>query len=167
MFEKKSTYSREELIRCGEGKLFDSGMPRLPLPPMLMFDRFTHVSEEGGEFGTGEMKAELDITRDLWFFECHFRDDPVMPGCLGLDAVWQMLGFYLGWLGNSGKGRALGCGKVKFSDQILPDAELVEYRLDIKRIITRKLVMGVADATVSCRGQVLYNCDDLKVGLFN
>ncbi|NQZ00854.1 MAG: bifunctional 3-hydroxydecanoyl-ACP dehydratase/trans-2-decenoyl-ACP isomerase [Bdellovibrionales bacterium] len=167
MFEKKSTYSREELIQCGEGKLFDAGIPRLPLPPMLMFDRFTEVSESGGVHDKGVIKAELDITKDLWFFECHFRGDPVMPGCLGLDAVWQMLGFYLGWLGNVGKGRALGCGEVKFTDQILPDSELVEYQVDIKRIIARKLVMGVADATVSCGGKVLYNCKDLKVALFN
>ena len=167
MFEKQSSYSKEELILCADGKLFDSGLPKLPMPPMLMFDRFTHVSDQGGEFGKGEMKAELDIKSDLWFFDCHFREDPVMPGCLGLDAVWQMLGFYLGWAGNSGKGRALGCGKVKFTDQILPDTELVEFKLDIKKIISRRLVLGVADATVSSKGKVLYRCEDLKVGLFN
>lgn len=167
MFERKSTYSKEELILCGEGKLFDTGLPQLPLPPMLMFDRFTHLSDQGGAFGKGEMTAELDIHKDLWFFDCHFKNDPVMPGCLGLDAVWQMLGFYLGWLGNSGKGRALGCGEVKFTDQILPDSGLVEYRIDIKRVITRKLVLAIADGTVSCNGKVLYKCDDLKVGLFN
>ena len=167
MFEKKSFYTKEELILCGEGRLFDAGMPRLPLPPMLMFDRFTEVSESGGAFGKGFIVAELEISKDLWFFDCHFRGDPVMPGCLGLDAVWQMLGFYLGWLGNVGKGRALGCGEVKFTDQILPDSEIVEYRVDIKRVITRKLIMGIGDGVVSCKGKTLYQCQDLKVALFN
>lgn len=167
MFEKQSSYSRQELIQCGEGKLFEAGIPRLPLPPMLMFDRFVDVSETGGAHGKGVIKAELDIKKDLWFFDCHFKDDPVMPGCLGLDAVWQMLGFYLGWMGNVGKGRALGCGEVKFTDQILPETEKVEYSVDIKRVISRKLVMGVADGTVSANGEVLYHCKDLKVALFN
>lgn len=167
MFEQKPTYSRDELILCGQGELFDGGNPRLPSPPMLMFDRFTLISTEGGTYGKGEMIAELDIKKDLWFFDCHFQGDPVMPGCLGLDALWQMVGFYLGWLGNSGKGRALGCGQIKFSDQILPDSGLVRYKIDIKRIITRRLIMGVADGQVLCDDKVLYNCEDLKVGLFS
>jgi 3-hydroxyacyl-[acyl-carrier protein] dehydratase/trans-2-decenoyl-[acyl-carrier protein] isomerase len=167
MFEKKSSYSKEELIACGEGRLFDAGIPRLPLPPMLMFDRFTEVSESGGAYDKGTIKAELDIKKDLWFFDCHFQDDPVMPGCLGLDAVWQMLGFYLGWMGNVGKGRALGCGEVKLTDQILPEAEVVEYSVDVKRVISRKLIMGVGDGTVSCQGKVIYQCKNLKVALFN
>ena len=167
MFEKKSTYIREELIKCGEGKLFDAPIPRLPLPPMLMFDRFTKVSETGGLFDSGVICAELDIKKDLWFFDCHFKGDPVMPGCLGLDAVWQMLGFYLGWLGYVGKGRALGCGEVKFKGQIFPDSGVVEYKIDIKRIISRKLTMAVGDGTVSCAGDVIYQCNDLKVALFN
>lgn len=167
MFEKKSSYSRDELILCGQGELFDGGQPKLPLPPMLMFDRFTHISEEGGLFGKGEMVAELDINKDLWFFSCHFQDDPVMPGCLGLDALWQMVGFYLGWIGNRGKGRALGCGQVKFTDQILPNSEMVQYKIDIKRVMSRKLILGIADGVVMSNGKVLYQCEDLKVGLFN
>ena len=167
MFEPKSSYSQEELVACGEGKLFDGGNPRLPLPPMLMFDRFTTISKEGGAHGKGEMIAELDINKDLWFFDCHFKDDPVMPGCLGLDALWQMIGFYLGWLGNKGRGRAIGAGKIKFSDQVLPDAERVQYKLDIKRIINRKWILGIADGSVICHDKVIYSCEDLRVGLFD
>lgn len=167
MFEKKSKYTHDELIKCGEGKLFDAPIPKLPLPPMLMFDRFTEVSETGGLFDKGIIRAELDITKDMWFFDCHFQGDPVMPGCLGLDAVWQMLGFYLGWLGHVGKGRALGCGEVKFKGQVFQDVGTVEYRIDIKRVIARKLIMAVGDGTVSCGGEVIYNCNDLKVALFN
>lgn len=167
VFERKSTYTKEDLVLCGEGKLFDSGLPRLPLPPMLMFDRFTEVSENGGQFEKGLIRAELDIHQDLWFFQCHFKEDPVMPGCLGLDALWQMLGFYLGWLGNSGKGRALGCGEVKFTDQVLPESGVVEYKVEVKKLIQRKLVMGVADAELNCDGKKLYSCKDIKVALFN
>lgn len=167
MFEKKSSYTYEELVKCGQGELFDGGLPRLPLPPMLMFDRFTHISDQGGAHGLGEMTAELDIKKDLWFFGCHFKEDPVMPGCLGLDALWQMLGFYLGWMGNKGKGRALGCGEVKFTDQVLPEAERIQYRIDIKRIISRKLILGIADGQLVCGGKTIYQCNDLKVGLFN
>lgn len=167
MFEQKSSYTREDLILCGQGELFDDGGPRLPLPPMLMFDRFTNIQEQGGAFEKGIMTAELDIKPNLWFFECHFKDDPVMPGCLGLDAVWQMLGFYLGWMGHKGKGRALGCGGVKFTDQVLPNIDKIEYRLDIKRIMARKLVLGIANGSVVADGKTIYQCEDLKVGLFN
>ena len=167
MFTPKSSYSKEELVACGEGKFFDGEYPKLPLPPLLMFDRFTKISEQGGIHEKGEMIAELDINPTLWFFECHFKNDPVMPGCLGLDALWQMLGFYLGWLGHSGKGRALGCGQVKFTDQVLPDIGTIQYRLDFKRVMTRKLILGIADGQVIAKGKVIYNCENLKVGLFN
>ena len=167
MFVAKSSYSKDELIACAEGKLFNSEYPKLPMPPMMMFDRFTNVTQTGGAHGKGEMVGELDINKNLWFFSCHFIGDPVMPGCLGLDGLWQMLGFYLGWMGNSGKGRALGCGEVKFTDQVLPTAEMVQYRLDIKRVISRKLILGIADGEVLVKGKVIYRCEDLKVGLFN
>ena len=133
---------------------------------MLMMDRITHINETGGEFGKGEIIAELDIIPDLWFFDCHFQGDPVMPGCLGLDAMWQLVGFYLGWLGNPGRGRALGCGEVKFTGQILPTNQKVTYHLHLKRVITRKLVMGIADGTVSVDGREIYTAKDLRVGLF-
>ena len=166
-FEPKPSYNLEELLICAKGELFPSGLPRLPLPPMLMFDRFTLVSKEGGAYGKGIMKAELDIKPDLWFFDCHFYNDPVMPGCLGVDALWQMLGFYIGWMGNSGKGRALGAGEIKFTDQVLKDAGTIEYQLDIKRIMSRKLAFGLADGTLTCKDEVIYTCKDLRVGLFN
>ncbi|EDX89489.1 MAG: 3-hydroxyacyl-[acyl-carrier protein] dehydratase/trans-2-decenoyl-[acyl-carrier protein] isomerase [Alcanivorax sp.] len=133
---------------------------------MLMMDRITHISEQGGKYGKGEIVAELDIRPDLWFFDCHFESDPVMPGCLGLDATWQLLGFFLGWVGNPGRGRALGVGNVKFSGQVLPTAKKLTYRIDLKRVISRKLVLGLADATVSVDGKDIYQADDLKVGLF-
>ncbi|EKF73923.1 3-hydroxydecanoyl-(acyl carrier protein) dehydratase [Alcanivorax hongdengensis A-11-3] len=164
--EQKSSYSREDLLACAHGELFGPGNARLPLPNMLMMDRITHISDQGGRYGKGEIIAELDIRPDLWFFECHFESDPVMPGCLGLDATWQLLGFFLGWHGNPGRGRALGVGQVKFSGQILPTAKKVTYRLDVKRVITRKLILGIADATVSVDGKDIYNADDLRVGLF-
>lgn len=166
MFVPKTSYNRDELIACGKGELFTKEGPPLPSPPMLMFDRFTNVTEKGGAYDLGEMDAELDITKDLWFFDCHFKGDPVMPGCLGVDALWQMLGFYLGWLGCVGKGRALGCGEVKFTGQILPDAKLVKYHLDLKRVIKRRLIMGIADGSVSVDDKVIYTCKDLRVGLF-
>ncbi|MDX1803099.1 MAG: 3-hydroxyacyl-[acyl-carrier-protein] dehydratase FabA [Alcanivorax sp.] len=164
--EQKSAYSRDDLLACAHGELFGPGNARLPLPNMLMMDRITRISDEGGKYGKGEIIAELDIHPDLWFFQCHFESDPVMPGCLGLDATWQLLGFFLGWLGNPGKGRALGVGQVKFSGQVLPSAQKITYRLDVKRVITRKLILGIADATVSVDGRDIYSADDLRVGLF-
>lgn len=165
-FEPKSSYSYEDLIACGKGELFGPGNAKLPVPPMLMFDRIPHISLEGGAHGKGEMVAEFDIKPDLWFFNCHFIGDPVMPGCLGLDSLWQMLGFYLGWTGAKGSGRALGVGEVKFTGQILPEAKKVTYRINIKRVINRRLVLGIADGTVEVDGKVIYEAADLKVGLF-
>ena len=153
---QKSSYSREDLLACAHGELFGPGNARLPLPNMLMMDRITHISEQGGKYGKGEIVAELDIRPDLWFFDCHFESDPVMPGCLGLDATWQLLGFFLGWVGNPGRGRALGVGNVKFSGQVLPTAKKLTYRIDLKRVISRKLVLGLADATVSVDGKDIY-----------
>ena len=162
----KNAFTREELLECGHGNLFGPGNARLPLPNMLMMDRITKITNEGGEYGKGEIIAELDITPDLWFFECHFEEDPVMPGCLGLDAMWQIVGFYLGWRGNKGRGRALGSGEVKFTGQILPSAKLVTYSIQIKRVIERKLVMGIADGSVCVDGREIYTAKDLRVGLF-
>lgn len=165
-FEKKSSYSYEEIITCAKGDMFGRGNPQLPMPPMLMFDRITHVSEDGGAHGKGQIVAEFDIKPDLWFFECHFEGDPVMPGCLGLDALWQLTGFYLGWLGGKGSGRALGVGEIKFSDMILPENKLVTYTIDFKRVVNGRLVLGTADGTVNCDGKDIYTAKDLKVGLF-
>jgi len=148
------------------GDLFGSGNAQLPIDQMLMIDRIPHISSEGGEYDRGQIVAELDIHPDLWFFECHFPGDPVMPGCLGLDAMWQLVGFFLGWRGNPGKGRALGSGDVKFTGQVLPTAKRVEYKIQIKRVIERKLVMGIADGTVAVDGNVIYTAKDLRVGLF-
>ena len=161
----QNSYSYEELIQCGNGELFGPGNAQLPQPPMLMFDRITHISDEGGEFGKGEIIAELDVNPDLWFFACHFNEDPVMPGCLGLDAMWQLIGFHLGWLGGPGRGRALG-GSIKFTGQVLPAAKKVTYRINLKRVIARKLYMGIGDATMEVDGKVIYEAKDLKVGLF-
>jgi 3-hydroxyacyl-[acyl-carrier protein] dehydratase/trans-2-decenoyl-[acyl-carrier protein] isomerase len=163
----KSSFTHEELIACGEGKMFGPGNAQLPIGNMLMVDRITKISQEGGSRNKGEMFAELDIHPDLWFFGCHFIGDPVMPGCLGLDAMWQLVGFYLGWLGNPGRGRALGAGEVKFTGQILPTAKTVSYHIDFKRIISRDLIMGIADGTVSVDGREIYFAKDLKVGLFS
>ena len=166
MSDNKSSFTKEELLACSRGELFGPGNSQLPAPNMLMMDRIVNISEEGGEFGKGHIVAELDITPDLWFFDCHFPGDPVMPGCLGLDAMWQLVGFFLGWSGGPGKGRALGVGEVKFTGQILPTAKKVTYRIDMKRVIKRKLFMGLGDGTVEVDGRVIYQAKDLKVGLF-
>lgn len=163
---QQHSFSKEELLECGAGHLFGPGNAQLPVGNMLMLDRISHISSEGGAAGKGEIRAELDITPSLWFFDCHFPGDPVMPGCLGLDAMWQLLGFFLGWRGNPGRGRALGAGEVKFTGQILPSATLVTYQIDIKRVIERKLVMGIADGSVSVDGREIYTARDLRVGLF-
>lgn len=162
----QSSYSKEELIDCGYGRLFGEGNARLPVDQMLMLDRITTINSDGGEFGKGEIIAELDINPDLWFFDCHFPSDPVMPGCLGLDAMWQLVGFYLGWRGNPGRGRALGSGEVKFFGQVLPTAKKVTYRITMKRVIERKLVMGIADGSLLVDDKEIYTAKDLKVGLF-
>ena len=164
--QKQKQYSREDLLKCGHGELFGPGNARLPLPPMLMFDRITHISDDGGAYGKGQIIAELDIKPELWFFECHFESDPVMPGCLGLDALWQLIGFHLGWLGGPGRGRALGSGEVKFSGQVTPDNKLVTYQVDLKRVIQRKLFMGIGDAMMSVDGKEIYHAKSLRVGLF-
>ncbi|MBT3145861.1 3-hydroxyacyl-[acyl-carrier-protein] dehydratase FabA [Neptunomonas phycophila] len=163
---KASSFDREDLLKCGHGEMFGPGNARLPVGNMLMMDRITHINDDGGEFGKGEIIAELDINPDLWFFDCHFPTDPVMPGCLGLDAMWQIVGFYLGWRGNKGRGRALGSGEVKFTGQVLPTAKKVTYHIQLKRVIERKLVMGIADGTVSVDGREIYVAKDLRVGLF-
>ena len=163
---QKNSFTYEELLDCGHGKMFGPGNARLPLPNMLMLDRITNINAEGGEHGKGEIIAELDVNPDLWFFECHFEEDPVMPGCLGLDAMWQLIGFFLGWKGNPGRGRALGAGEVKFFGQVLPSAKLVTYEIQMKRVIERKLVMGIGDASLKVDGREIYTAKDLRVGLF-
>ena len=163
---RKTSYTHNELLQCGHGTLFGPGNAQLPLPPMLMFDRITSISEDGGAHGKGQLVAELDVRPDLWFFQCHFEGDPVMPGCLGLDAMWQLVGFYLGWLGGPGRGRALGAGEVKFTGQVTPRNRLLTYRIDMRRVVMRKLYMGIADATMEVDGRVIYTAADLRVGLF-
>ncbi len=163
---RPSSYSYEELLTCSRGELFGPGNAQLPAPNMLMLDRITRIANDGGAYNKGQIQAELDINPDLWFFECHFKNDPVMPGCLGLDAMWQLVGFYLGWLGHPGRGRALGVGEVKFSGQVLPKGKTVQYQIDIKRVIARGLVMGIADATMSIDGREIYAAKNLRVGLF-
>lgn len=162
----QNSFSRDELIACGHGELFGEGNARLPLPNMLMMDRIVNIEEKGGEFGKGYLEAELDINPDLWFFGCHFEGDPVMPGCLGVDAMWQLTGFFLSWLGNPGKGRALGSGEIKFTGQILPTAKKVTYKINVKRVISRKLYLVIADGAVEVDGREIYTAKDLKVGLF-
>lgn len=165
-FKPKNSYDFDELVACGYGKLFGPGNAKLPVNNMLMLDRITEISVDGGAYGRGGLVAELDIQPDLWFFGCHFPGDPVMPGCLGLDALWQLVGFFLGWSGYPGKGRALGAGEVKFTGEILPESKKVVYQLDISRVIDRKLVMGIADGTVAVDGKIIYTTKALKVGLF-
>lgn len=166
MTDKQSSFSREDLLACSQGDLFGPGNSQLPAPNMLMMDRIVTISETGGQYDKGYILAELDITPDLWFFDCHFPGDPVMPGCLGLDAMWQLVGFFLGWSGGPGKGRALGVGEVKFTGQILPTAKKVTYKIDMKRVIKRKLFMGMGDGVVEVDGREIYKASDLKVGLF-
>ena len=163
---KKNSFSYEQLIDCANGDLFGKGNAQLPSPPMLMFDRITNINETGGVFQKGEIVAELDIKPELWFFDCHFKGDPVMPGCLGLDAMWQLVGFYLGWLKQPGKGRALGVGEVKFTGQVLDTVKKVTYQISIKRLILRKLILGVADGVLKADGEPIYEAKDMKVGLF-
>lgn len=166
MFEKQNSYSKEELLTCARGELFGAGNAQLPLPNMLMVDRIIEINDFGGNYGKGQIIAEMDISTDLWFFQCHFQGDPVMPGCLGLDAMWQLVGFYLGWTGASGRGRALGAGEVKFSGQVTPKNSIITYHIDMKRLILRKLVMGVADGRLEADGKEIYTVKDLRVGLF-
>ena len=162
----KTSFNYEELIDCAKGRLAGKDFPRLPLPPMLMFDSISNINEVGGKYDKGTANAEYEITPDKWFFKCHFEDDPVMPGCLGMDALWQLLGFCLGNMGGRGKGRAISVGEVKFSGQILPIAKKVEYTLDFKRIIMRKLILGIADGKVLCDNVVVFEASDIRVGLF-
>ena len=166
MNERQHHFGYEELLACGRGELFGPGNAQLPLPPMLMFDRISEISETGGEHGKGVIHAELDVKPDLWFFGCHFKNDPVMPGCLGLDALWQMVGFYLGWSGGAGRGRALGLGELKLQGQVLPNISHVVYHIDMKRVMRGKLVLGIADGWLSADGEIIYRAKDLKVGLF-
>ena len=165
--EKKSSFSYEDLINCGNGKLFGPGNAKLPLPPMLMFDRISEIREDGGNFKKGFLKAELDIKDDLWFFNCHFKEDPVMPGCLGLDAMWQLVGFYLGWLGNPGRGRALGVSTVKFTGEVLKNIKLATYEIDMKRILIKEgTTVGLANGILKADDKKIYSAENLKVGLF-
>jgi 3-hydroxyacyl-[acyl-carrier protein] dehydratase/trans-2-decenoyl-[acyl-carrier protein] isomerase len=165
MEPRRSSFEYEDLLACGRGEMFQQG-PQLPLPPMLMFDRITEIAEAGGEYGKGLVRAVLNVKPDLWFFPCHFKGDPVMPGCLGIDALWQMVGFFLGWAGSSGRGRALGMGEVKLTGQVQPTVKEVVYGIDIKRVMRSKLVLGIADGWLSADGTVIYRASDLRVGLF-
>ena len=166
MEQRPTSFGYDDLLACGRGELFGAGNAQLPLPPMLMFDRISEIAEAGGEYGKGLVRAVLELKPDLWFFPCHFKGDPVMPGCLGLDALWQLLGFFLGWVGAPGKGRALGLGELKFSGQVLPTVKNVVYGIDVKRVMRSKLVLGIADGWLSADGSIIYRAMDLKVGLF-
>ena len=169
MADRRSSYEYDDLLRCGRGELFGPGNAQLPLPPMLMFERITSVSESGGAHGKGQIVAELKVAGNPacdWFFGCHFKGDPVMPGCLGLDALWQLTGFYLGWLGAPGRGRALGVGEVKFTGMVVPTVKRIEYTVDMKRVILRKLKLAIADGTMKADGEVIYTTTDMRVGLF-
>ena len=163
----QTSFNYEDLLTCSRGEMFGPGNAQLPAPPMLMMDRIVEISSEGGKYGKGFMHAELDVTPEQWFFLCHFFGDPVMPGCLGLDAMWQLVGFFLGWSGAPGRGRALGVGEVKFRGQVTPDVKKVTYRIDMKRVILRKLVMGVAEGVMEADGKPIYTAEDLRVGLFD
>lgn len=167
MSERPSSYEYEDLLACGRGELFGEGNAQLPLPPMLMFDRISRIEEDGGEHGKGLIAAEFEIKPDHWFFSCHFKGDPVMPGCLGLDALWQLTGFFLGWLGAPGRGRALSVGEVKFSGMVKPSVSKVEYVVDLKRLIRRKFTLGVGDGVLKADGEIIYRASDLRVGLFD
>lgn len=162
---RKNSYSYEDLLECAHGRMFGPGNPQLPLPPMLMVDRINTITEDGGEYGKGEIVAEMDINPDLWFFKCHFVGDPVMPGCLGLDAMWQLVGFFLGWAGGLGRGRALGVGEVKFTGQVLETAKKLTYHINVKRMVNRRLVMGIADGVMKCDGEIAYEAKDMRVVL--
>ncbi|MEM6972627.1 MAG: bifunctional 3-hydroxydecanoyl-ACP dehydratase/trans-2-decenoyl-ACP isomerase [Pseudomonadota bacterium] len=166
MTARPNSYGYDDLIRCAEGKLFGPGNAQLPAPPMLMVDRVTSITEDGGPDGKGQVVAELDVKDDLWFFKCHFLGDPVMPGCLGLDALWQLTGFWLGWKGMPGRGRALGVGAVKFTGMVTPDKRLVRYTVNMTRVIDRKLKLGIANGTMEADGEVIYTTEDMRVGLF-
>ena len=163
----QTRFEHAELLACARGEMFGPGNAQLPAPPMLMFDRITHISANGGRHRKGELIAELDIRDDLWFFDCHFIGDPVMPGCLGLDAMWQLVGFFLGWSGAPGRGRALGVGEVKYSGQVTPKVRKVVYRIELKKVILRRLVLGVGDGVLEADGNPIYEARDLRVGLFN
>ena len=165
-FRDRNAFDYDDLIACGHGELFGPGNARLPLPPMLMFDRITNITSDGGKNGKGAVTAELDVNPDLWFFQCHFESDPVMPGCLGVDALWQLVGFHLGWLGHPGRGRALGVGEVKFADMVLPTVKKVTYKVDFRRVIARRLILGLADGQVLADGEPIYEAQNLRVGLF-
>lgn len=166
VFVPKNSYSYEDLIQCAKGELFGAGNCRLPLPPMLMVDEITSITEDGGEFQKGYIEAVYNINPERWFFECHFHGDPVMPGCLGLDAMWQLTGFYLGWRGAPGLGRAIGVGEVKFTDMVTPETKQIKYKITIKRLVMRKLVMAVSDGILEADGKEIYSAHDMKVGLF-
>ena len=167
MTERPSSLDYQALLACGRGEMFGEGKAQLPAPPMLMFDRIVEINETGGAHQKGYIEAELDINPELWFFACHFIGDPVMPGCLGLDAMWQLVGFYLGWRGNPGRGRALGVGEVKFTGQVTPAVKTVVYKIDMKRVMSCKLIMGIADGVVEADGKPIYQASGLRVGLFD